>query len=339
MNKLTQHLGYSPKRIVVFRALKLGDLLCAVPAFRALRLAFPNAHITLLSLPWAVEFVSLFPDYFDEFIAFPGWPGLPEQPVDPARTAVFLAQMQSRHWDVAIQMQGNGTFVNAMLSLFKSKVVAGYFPQNQPDERMGEPELWMPYPQPAHEVRRHVELMAFLGIDPAGYELEFPATSARTVLPAALQTLDRPYVCLHAGGISGRRWPETNFAEVGNRLAEHGFVIVLTGSEPERSITQTVQQYMRHPAIDLAGQTDLETLAAVLRHSALLVSNDTGVSHVAAACHVPSVVIFTSADPAEWAPLDGQRHRVVREADADAERVASEALQLYETTGGVHKQR
>ena len=330
MDQLTHHLGYSPRRIVVFRALKLGDLLCTVPAFRALRHAFPDAHIALLSLPWAAEFVRLFPDYFDEFIHFPGWPGLPEQAVDPTRTVGFLAQMQARQWDVAIQMQGNGTFVNGLLSLFGANAVAGYFPQNRPEERMGEPALWLAYPQPAHEVKRHVQLMTFLGLDSTGYELEFPKTSVPAALPATMQTLDRPYICIHAGGISGRRWPETSFARVADTLADQGFAIVLTGSLSEQTITQAVQQHMRHPAIDLTGQTDLITLGAVLRQSTLLVSNDTGVSHVAAACQVPSVVIFTSADPAEWAPLNEQRHRVIREAYAHPERVADEALGLYQ---------
>jgi len=328
MNQLTHHLGYPPQRILVLRALKLGDLLCAVPAFRALRHAFPNAHIALLSLPWAAEFVDLFPRYFDEFISFPGWPGLPEQPVDPSRTVAFLAHMQTRQWDVAIQMQGNGTFVNAMLHLFGANILAGYFPENQPEERMGEPALWMPYPQAAHEVKRHIQLMTYLGLDSTGDELEFPNTPAKGSLPIALQTLGQPYICIHAGGISGRRWPEIKFADVADRLADQGFAIVLTGSLSEQPITQSVQQHMRHPAIDLAGQTTLTTLAAVLRQSALLVSNDTGVSHVAAACHLPSVVIFTSADPAEWAPLHKQRHRVILEIEADPKRVADEALQL-----------
>lgn len=321
-------LPISPQRILVFRALKLGDLLCAVPAFRALRRAYPDAHIALLSLPWAADFVRLFPAYFDEFIAFPGWPGLPEQELDPARTAAFLADMQARKWDLALQMQGNGTFVNAMLMLFGAKTTAGYFPKNNPEQLMDNPSLWMPYPEQEHEVKRHVQLMEFMGLQSTGYDLEFPPTPASVALPNVLTNLDRPYVCIHAGGISGRRWPESQFAQVADKLAYQGFVIVLTGTQAEKPIVQRVQATMQQPVIDLAGQTDLPTLAAVLRHSALLVSNDTGVSHLAAACHVPSVVIFTSADPAEWAPLNTERHRVVRESEANPERVVLEALSL-----------
>ncbi|GAB3773646.1 glycosyltransferase family 9 protein [Spirosoma horti] len=334
MDKLTSALGYTPKKIAIFRAIKLGDLLCAVPAFRALRMAFPEAQIALIGLPWAQEFVASYPHYIDEFITFPGWPGLPEQPVDPVRTIEFLQQMQARQWDVVLQMQGNGTLVNAMVSLINARVLAGYYPTDVPSEAWAaQTGLFQPYPITSHEVLRHVGLMAFLGIKPQGDELEFDPGDAATqqvlALLTNLQVTPGHYVCLHPGGISGRRWPAHRFAEVGDALAEKGYTIILTGTAAENPIHEEVQERMKHPALSLAGQTNLSTLGAVLHFSALLVSNDTGVAHLATACHTPSVVLFTSASPAEWGPLDTSRHRIIREEDAQGpQSVIAEALTL-----------
>src|SRR4051812_9355445 len=97
------------RSIIIFRALQLGDMLCAVPAFRALRQRFPDARISIAGLPWMKLFVERFSKYLDEFILFPGYPGLPEQPQDNAATLDFLSGIQRRKFDLAIQMQGNGS--------------------------------------------------------------------------------------------------------------------------------------------------------------------------------------------------------------------------------------
>src|ERR1044071_6758640 len=103
---------HSPRTIALLRALQLGDLLCTVPAFRALRAAFPDARIVLIGLPWAKAFVERFSRYLDEFVAFPGYPGLPEQEPDYRRLTDFFNDMRKRQFDWVIQMQGNGSFVN-----------------------------------------------------------------------------------------------------------------------------------------------------------------------------------------------------------------------------------
>ena len=334
MDKLTKALGYSPQKIAIFRAIKLGDLLCAVPAFRALRRAFPNAHIALISLPWAEEFAGCHPQYFDEFISFPGWPGLPEQPLKPDRTVAFLQQMQSRQWDVVLQLQGDGTLVNAMGSLLNARVMAGYYLPDQRAERwVANTGLFQPYPVDTHEVFRHVNLMAFLGITPQGYELEFSLTEddrqeARALLHRA-GAEPQHFICLHAGGISGRRWPQQQFTTVADFLAEQGYRIVFTGTAGEQTSIEAVQAAMSYPSVSIAGKTSLRQLAAVLAETSLLISNDTGVAHLAVACQTPSVVVFTSANPAEWGPLNRSRHRVVLEDAEDCyQQVVASATDL-----------
>ena len=96
------------RKIAVFRALKLGDMLCAVPALRALRTAYPKAEITLLGLPWAETFAERFHAYIDRFIHFPGCEGLPEQPYNKEQLEDFIQQMERENFDLVLQMQGNG---------------------------------------------------------------------------------------------------------------------------------------------------------------------------------------------------------------------------------------
>jgi ADP-heptose:LPS heptosyltransferase len=330
MDKITNILGRPPETIALFRAIKLGDLLVAIPAFRALRKAFPTAHIALISLPWAAEFVARFPDYLDEFIPFPGWPGLPEQAVDATKITQFLQMMQRRQFDLAIQMQGNGTCVNPMMNLLGARTTSGYYPPDLPLYCM-HTHLYMPYLEDQHEIRRHVQLMEFLGIPAQGHDLEFPLTDGdcqRARQVTELRHLEPgQYVCIHAGGISARRWPENRFAQVADALAEKGYSIVLTGTTAEIPIVEQVRSQMKAPAISLAGKTDLGVIGWVLSRAALLVSNDTGVSHIASALKTPSVIIYSTSRPAEWGPLNQHLHRAVREAEAtDPCRVIDEAL-------------
>jgi len=180
----------------------------------------------------------------------------------------------------------------------------------------------MAYPDHEPEVWRHLRLMEHLGIPLQGEDLEFPILDSDwQKLSALAKTKElRPgeYVCLHPGSqLASRRWPVRHFAAVGDGLASRGFRVVLTGSAGETEITQGVAQAMRSTPIDLAGQTTLGMLAALLKHSRILVTNDTGVSHLAAALRVPSVVVFVSSDPHRWAPLDRRRHRPVVAAGTD----------------------
>ena len=106
------------------------------------------------------------------------------------------------------------------------------------------------------------------------------------------------------------RWSPAGFAAVGDALAERGLRVVLSGSEDEAPITAQVAEAMSSPALDLAGRTSLGGLGALVDGARLLVTNDTGASHVAAALRTPSVVVFTASDPRRWAPLDGALHRI-----------------------------
>jgi ADP-heptose:LPS heptosyltransferase len=302
-----------PQSIVILRALMIGDLLCAVPAFRALRAAFPRTKITLIGLPWAKQFVRRFSEYLDDFIEFPGYPGLPERDVDAERISLFFKEVQSRHFDLALQMHGSGSYVNSITFLLGAAKNAGFYLES---EYCPDPIWFMPFPEKEHEIFKYLNLMEFLGINTMSPELEFPITDedeeAFRELEEGPALLGQDYVCIHAGArLLTRRWLAYRFAEVADRLAEFGLKVILTGSKEEASLVNDVGHLMKSDHINLVGKTTLGALAVLLKHSRLLICNDTGVSHIASALQVPSVVIVTGSDPQRWAPLDQQLHKTV----------------------------
>ncbi|HXG39702.1 MAG TPA: glycosyltransferase family 9 protein [Candidatus Limnocylindrales bacterium] len=326
--------GRSVGRVAVFRALPgLGDLLCAVPALRALRRGFPAARIAYVGLESTRPLVERYP-YVDEFVAFPGFPGLPEQPPAVGLLPGFFAALRARDFDLAIQLHGAGDVTNPIVARFGAARVAGY---HRPGTEPPDPELSLPYHERCPEVRRWLRLTEMLGCPSDDERLEFPLVPpadppepAGVALPADVvaRLEEAPFVCLHPGASAAeRRWPVESFALVGDGLAGRGHRVVLTGSAGERPLTRRVAAAMRAPAIDLAGSTTLDELAALLVRAELLVCNDTGISHLAAALGVPSVVVFVASDPVRWAPLDRTRHRPVSGGPAE---VLAEAIDLLE---------
>lgn len=301
-----------PRTVMVFRALQLGDMLCAVPALRALRAALPEAAITLVGLPWARRLAERLPPYVDDFVPFPGFPGLPEQPANGEALPGFFAAMRRQRFDLALQLHGDGRLTNAVVARCGAAALGGFRPAGE-----GGGPGFLRYPDHGHEIRRLLALTAFLGAPPCGEQLEFPllpADAAELEAAAAAHVLPpEGYVCLHPGArAADKRWPPASFAAVGDALHEaFGLAVALTGSEQEIALTGAVCRAMRAPAVDTAGPISVGALGLILARARLLVCNDTGAAHLATALGVPSVVIFRCTDMARWAPLDGRLHRGV----------------------------
>jgi ADP-heptose:LPS heptosyltransferase len=311
------------KSIAIFRALQLGDMLCVIPAVRAIKTAFPNSSITLIGLAWEKDFVKRFSHYFDDFIEFPGWPGLPEKEYVSSDILQFLMDMQHRAFDLVLQMQGNGSIVNPMCMLFGARRVAGL---RKEDDFSSDPKLFPIMTEDEHEIKRFLKVAEAIGAPTCGTDLEFP------ILPDELKNFERiksilhlsdyNYICIHPGARDvRRRWSTENFAFVADALSSHGAQIVLTGSESESELLQSVQNQMAYPVANLVekcGHVGVGELGALIAHSSGLISNDTGVSHIASALHIPSVIIFSHySDPERWKPLNEDLHKVILPDKAD----------------------
>jgi len=298
------------QRIAVFRALQLGDLLCAVPALRALRRAHPQAHITLIGLPSAEAFAHRFRHYIDDWIDFPGSAALPEQEPGAGRLPAFFAEARARRFDLALQLHGSGAHTNGIVRLLGAKRTCGFRPGGS--EAIDDDDF-LSWPEDGSEIERLLRLVDHLGIERQGRSLEFPIGEDERrnwQRLAQRHSLDpQRLVLVHPGArFASRRWPVARFAELSDRLASRGWQIAITGCADEADLAASMRRAMRMPAADLSGATGLGELGAAIEACRLLVCNDTGVSHVAAGVGARSVVVASGSEIRRWRPLDRSLH-------------------------------
>lgn len=264
--------------LLALRALKLGDLLVAVPALRGLRRAFPEHRILYAAPAWIAEALEL----------VGGIDHLPTPGLDHPLT------IQPGSVDIAVNLHGNGPESRRRIDELRAgRVIAHESPGLE-----GPP--WHPG---LHERERWTRLLRWHGIDadPLDYRLNPPAV--RSPRPGA--------TVIHVGAAYGSRlWPMDRFAEVAVELAKSGHDVVLTGGASERGRAEETAAlaHLKGANIDggvLAGRQGLAEFAATINEARLVVSADTGAAHLASAYARPSVVLFGPAPAEEWGPPPG----------------------------------
>ena len=296
-------LDASVRRVLLVRLrVGLGDLLCTVPAVRALRAARPDLHVALATWPEMSAVVARMAAWVDELVPFPGAPGIPERTPD-GTLPQWSASMVARRWDLALQAYGDNPAASAVTASTGARRVGGFAPTGA----VGlDPALHLPYPHALHEAERHLRMLEHLGLPPgAPRHLEWPLTAEdeRAAEQAAAQAglPTGAYAVLHPGATSAsRRWPVERFAEVADGLAAAGLAVAVGGVAGEAATTRSLVAACRAPVADLTGRTSLGAYAALLRDAAVVVANDTGTAHLTAAVGGRVVTLFLSGDPVRW---------------------------------------
>lgn len=126
----------------------------------------------------------------------------------------------------------------------------------------------------------------------------------------------RPYIVIHPGkgeNVLERGWPINYFAELADRLIQKDFSVVFTGSTREIKLIEAIQSKMKQKATSMAGKTDFQQLAALLKDARCIVCPDSGPMHLAAAVGTPVAALFAMKRdfPNRWAPW-GVAHKIIR---------------------------
>jgi ADP-heptose:LPS heptosyltransferase len=294
---------------VVVRANGLGDFVFALPALAALAAHHPGARITLLGRDWHPELLEGRPGPWDEVLVVPPTaPLFTGDPADAERPEVrrLLRAVRERDPDLAVQLHGGGRTSNPFTRLLGATTAVGACtPDAEPLDRT------VRYSYFQHEVHRLLEVVALTRARPVTAVPRLAVTDA-DLLAAAGAGIDpgRRYAVLApSAGDRRRRWPPERFAAVGDRLAADGLGVVVVGGPDDAEVCRGVARHLSGPCMVRCGTLPLGALVGVLAGAAVVVGNDSGPLHLAAAVGTPTVGIYWGPNLVNAGPIAVDRHR------------------------------
>lgn len=299
------------QRLLVLRMDNFGDVILLTPALRALRRAFPAAHLTLLASPAGAQVAPLLPWIDDVRVARVLWQdasgGLP---FDPGRERAFIEDLAAGDDDAALI---STSFSQSALPAAYACYLAGIplragFAPDFAGGVLSHPVT--PPPPGGHQADRALALLDALGIPPAGTRLELrlpPEIEQSAGALLAGVTGGGPYAVLAPGAsCPSRRYGPERFGIVAAELAARtGLSVLVVGSEREAPLVAQVVEAAGADArvVPFAGGTSVPELAAVVHGATLVLTNNSGPMHLAEAFARPSVVLFAGTErESEYAP-------------------------------------
>jgi ADP-heptose:LPS heptosyltransferase len=303
------------RKIAVLRANGIGDYILALPALEALRGAYPQSEIVLLAKNWHAAFLTDRPGPIDRIVVVPPCEGVSEEPgsegvADLDELETFFEIMVQQRFDLAIQMHGGGRYSNPFLLRLGARMTVGL---KTPDAVLL--DRWVPYIYFQPEILRYLEVVSLVGAMPVVLEPRISLIEEDLVQAQSVVSEKRkPLIALHPGASDPqRRWPPEKFAAVGDALAAAGARVVVIGAQGEQPLCEAVITSMKAKAEarNLYGCLSLGGLAGLLSRCRLLVSNDSGPLHLAAAVGTATVGIYWCLNLVTAGPFTRLRHRPI----------------------------
>jgi heptosyltransferase II len=310
------------KRVVVRGTNWVGDAVITIPALRELRRVLPHAHITLATRPWAEGLFSD-ADFLDDILIY-------DRPKhSPGAFLRQVREWRGRSFDLALLFQ------NAFEAALIARAASIPFRIGYATDARG-PLLTHPLTLPPWRGSRH-EVFYYLNIISGLERILYGASTVEDREPRFMLNVNEqrriearqrlqeqgalgagPLVALCPGSTNSRakRWPAESYARLADRLREEaGANIILIGARDEVEVSNEVARLMHHRPVVLTGRTDLSELTATLSLVNLLVTNDTGPAHIAAALERPVLVIFGPTDPRTTSPFSQTAELIRRPPD------------------------
>jgi len=304
------------RRVCVYRNGQVGDTICALPAMWAIRKAYPDAHLTLLTTPvirdlpsakdildgvdWIDEIKVYYKDEIDTF----------------AKSLRFLSDLRHKPFDVWIELPietaGPRRLLRNMLAarIAGSRWGCGWLASFLPFAVQTQAEYQQQFP---NEVERLLELLRRYDLDP-DREVVFPLPIGTRQKEKVDRLIDeyslnssRLVAIAPSAKREPNRWPPERFVNVGRHLVSLGFKVILIAGPGDRPLCEEVAQGIGLDAFNLSGLTSINESCELLRRCELLICNDSGVQHMAAAVGTRCLALFSARDmPGKWSPYGTQ---------------------------------
>lgn len=294
------------RKILCIRLDNMGDVLMTTPAMRALKLAAPDRSITLLASPAGVALAPHMP-FVDGTITYNA-PWVKNADNCPMADEQTLQALHAGHFDAAVifTVYSQSPLPAALLCRLAGIPLTLAHCRENPYWLLSD---WVPETEPEldtrHEVQRQLDLVAQVQAVSPDPRLVFVTRSAdRVSLRAKLRLRnidpDGDWIVAHCGATAAsRRYPPEHYVEALRQLGNRAGQVILTGNEAELAMTQQIAHQCadRVPCFDLAGTLTLGEFACLLEDASLLLSNNTGPVHIAAAVGTPVVDLYALTNP------------------------------------------
>ena len=318
------------KRILIIRQHdQFGDFLLTTPAIRALRARFPDAHLALVVRAYLYPVAQGNPDV-DEVLVFHesafGWKprdirsfvGLMRRPTDLA--IVFNTVSHSLSSDLIAWLSGAPVVMGPASPTFDHLDHNPFYTVNVPVD-----------PEPRHQIQRNLDLVRYVGADTDDFSYGYAMsaeerTGGREVIESLSGGPEGPVVAVHFGtGDARKRYPVEHLARVCEELAaRHSARILVILAPGEDELLRALREETSTP-LRCAPPMTLRMVAGVIHAADLLVCNDTGVLHLAAAVGTPTLSFHATSDPAWWKP-PGARHRAFYAVNQRIEQISPDRV-------------
>jgi lipopolysaccharide heptosyltransferase II len=290
------------ENILCIRLDTIGDVIMTTPALRSLKTSRPQRRITLMTSAAGAAIAPQIAE-IDEVIVYDApWLKATAPRISSTPEFQMIEQLRRRQFDAAVifTVYSQNPLPSAFLCYMADIPLRLAHCHENPYQLLTD---WIKDPEPEqlirHEVRRQLDLVASVGCTATDnrLSLQIPQTAVercqQLLMELGIQR-DRPWVVIHAGATApSRRYPPENFAIVARQLVQQaGIQVVFTGTAPEVELVESIRLAMGVPSHSLVGCLNLAELTALLSLASLLISNNTGPVHIAAAVGTPVVDLY-----------------------------------------------